>query len=700
MKSKKYLLILFIIFLIGNINILLNLNDFIYLGSSNYSDIPISHYSNLLFIQKSIQEHHQIPLWSTLIFSGYPFAANPLSGLWYFPGWLALLFPLPAGINITLLLHLLIGLYGMYYFLQSLKISEIGSLLGSIAFIFSAKIYAHIGAGHLSLIYAISWTPWLLFYTNKYKAEVNPFKTNLLSGLIWGLILLADLRWSIPAFLIWFVLLVEKKINWMNLLKFIGISLGIGLLSSMATWLPLFQFLSFSNRSGLTPNEQMIYSMSLVDFLNLFFPFFEGSAETRVYPGAVVVLLSVLGIFLHKHNHQMRKWYVLALISLLFSFGENIPGMNLIYEIPGFSLMRVPARFLFALVFALSIISAMVLDTIYKNQKNYSFNRIFFLSPVIIFVFLFSFGSFLLTKELNINFIWPVIVFSLGFLLIILLQKHTYNPLLLSSSLLVVFVIDLLFVNYSSLRFDSIDEVVYKNPELITKVVNISPNFRVYTPSYSISQEQGSYWGINQANGVDPLQLQQYVKYFEQVSGITIDNYSVTLPPFNNGNPEMDNYGICPNREYLQELNIKFVISAFELNDCNLGTYELISNQYVYEIGEKDNYLRFQDCPQMENQYSILKYSPNEIILNVESCGGILQISEINYSGWKIFIDGKQVALESKPLFRSVSVPEGQHKLRMVFKPNIVFSGLVAQCLTWFISIFYILYIRKNKNAA
>jgi len=274
--------------------------------------------------------------------------------------------------------------------MQSLKISEVGSLLGSIAFIFSAKIYAHIGAGHLSLIYAICWTPWLLFFTNKYKLGLCPIKNSILSGLVWGLILLADIRWSIPVFLIWFILLVEKKINWVNLLKFIGISLGIGMLSSMATWLPLFQFLSLSNRSGLSPNEQMIFSMSLVDFLNLFFPFFEGSAEIRSYPGAVVVLLSILGIFLYKHNHYMRKWYVLSLITLIFTFGENIPGMNLIYEIPGFSLMRVPARFLFPLLFALSIISAMVVDSIDKNLKIYTFNRLFFLFPVIIFIILFS----------------------------------------------------------------------------------------------------------------------------------------------------------------------------------------------------------------------------------------------------------------------------------------------------------------------
>lgn len=700
MKSKKQLIILFVVFLIGNINILFNINDFIYLGSSQFSDIPITHYSNLLFIQKSIHDHHQIPLWSNLIFSGYPFAANPLSGLWYFPGWLALLFPLPAGINITLLLHLLIGLFGMYFFLQSLNISENGSILGSIAFVFSAKIYAHIGAGHLSLIYAISWTPWLLLLTNKFKSGVTPFKYNILSGLFWGLILLADLRWSIPTFLIWIFLILDKKIHFQNQIKFIAISSGIGLLSSMTTWLPLFQLLSLSNRSGLSPSEQMIFSMSIVDFLNLLFPFFEGSAETRVYPGAIVVLLSVLGLFLYKHNQHMRKWYILALISVILSFGEHIPGMNLIYEIPGFSLMRVPARFLFPLLFSLSIISAMVFNTISISVKDYSLNRVFFLFPVVIFVILFSVGSFLLTQELTINFVWPIIIFSTGFLLIFFLQKHAHISLFHANNLLIILVIDLFFVNYSSMRFVSSVETINKDPELMRILTNTSPNFRIYTPSYSVSQEQGTYWGIHQVNGVDPLQLQKYINYFEQVSGISIDNYSVTLPPFENGNPELDNYGICPNKEKLQELNTIIVVSAFELLDCNLGTSEFISNHYVYEIGVEDNYLRFQDCPKSENQYNIKKYSPNEIILDIESCGGILEISEINYPGWRIFVDGQQVVLDSKSLFRSVSVPDGHHELRMVFKPIIIFAGLIMQSLTWLFSIFYILFIRIKKNEA
>jgi len=164
LKNKRSYILIIIFFLIGNISILLGIDNFIYLGGSEFSDIPITHYPNLLFIQKSLINHQQIPLWSDLIFSGYPFSSNPLSGLWYFPGWMALLFPLPLGINISLLLHLLLGMFGMFFFLKQLNISDKSAVFGAIAFAFSSKTYAHIGAGHLSLIYAISWTPWFLKY--------------------------------------------------------------------------------------------------------------------------------------------------------------------------------------------------------------------------------------------------------------------------------------------------------------------------------------------------------------------------------------------------------------------------------------------------------------------------------------------------------------------------------------------------------
>ena len=127
-------------------------------------------------------------------------------------------------------------------------------------------------------------------------------------------------------------------------------------------------------------------------------------------------------------------------------------------------------------------------------------------------------------------------------------------------------------------------EVIYSNLNLMEKLSANPPYFRIYTPSYSIPQEQGSYWNINQINGIDPIQLEKYVDYFERLSNISIDGYSVTLPPFDSANPAIDNIDSCPNIDLLKELNTKYVVSSFELSNCNLVNFEFFDNQYVYEI--------------------------------------------------------------------------------------------------------------------
>ncbi len=131
-------------------------------NTARYSDFAISHYPNAVYLRQSILMWHTIPLWSSTILSGYPFAANPLSGLWYLPGWLALIFPLPFGVNMTILLHWLLGGLGMFLLLRAEGLDIHEALFGAVVFEALPKQFAHYGAGHVSLIYAVSWTPWLL----------------------------------------------------------------------------------------------------------------------------------------------------------------------------------------------------------------------------------------------------------------------------------------------------------------------------------------------------------------------------------------------------------------------------------------------------------------------------------------------------------------------------------------------------------
>ena len=61
------------------------MGDFFYQPGSSFTDVAISHYPNAFFLKQNILIGNGIPLWNPTILSGYPFVADPLSGLWYPP---------------------------------------------------------------------------------------------------------------------------------------------------------------------------------------------------------------------------------------------------------------------------------------------------------------------------------------------------------------------------------------------------------------------------------------------------------------------------------------------------------------------------------------------------------------------------------------------------------------------------------------
>ena len=52
--------------------------NYFYSINSEYSDLAVSHLPNATYLLHSLREGGAIPLWSNLILSGAPFAADPL----------------------------------------------------------------------------------------------------------------------------------------------------------------------------------------------------------------------------------------------------------------------------------------------------------------------------------------------------------------------------------------------------------------------------------------------------------------------------------------------------------------------------------------------------------------------------------------------------------------------------------------------
>ena len=134
----------------------------VYAPGAEFNDVLVAHLPSAWFLHRALAIWQTIPLWNPTILSGIPFAADPLSGLWYPPLWLAAVWPEPLTFNLLTLAHLAWAGFGMMVLLRRLGLDRVPALAGALAFMGAPKIIGHIGLGHISLVYAVSWTPWLL----------------------------------------------------------------------------------------------------------------------------------------------------------------------------------------------------------------------------------------------------------------------------------------------------------------------------------------------------------------------------------------------------------------------------------------------------------------------------------------------------------------------------------------------------------
>ncbi len=111
--------------------------------------------------------------------------------------------------------------------------------------------------------------------------------------------------------------------------------------------------------------------------------------------------------------------------------------------------------------------------------------------------------------------------------------------------------------------------------------------FRVYSPTYSIGQEVAEENGLQLVQGVNPMQLDSYVKYLEKATNIPYDKYSVVIPPLVDPNTESDRKSRTigeMNTKFLNELNVKYLI--FDSPIIEAEGWKLISStedQWLYE---------------------------------------------------------------------------------------------------------------------
>jgi hypothetical protein len=701
------------LFLLPVLVLLPGVDQFAYLPGSAYSDIPISHYPNGLFLQRSLTEYGQVPLWAPGILSGYPFAANPLSGLFYLPGWLALPFMLPFGFNLLVILHLVWGGLGMYLLLRAEGLEEGPALLGALLFESSPKLFAHFGAGHLSLLYAVPWTPWLLYAQLKAAGCPRPVGQvallRLVPGLILGIIALADVRWAAYAGLAWLAyslrpvvaMRVAAERAWQRSLQLGLVLLGNSLLAVMVAaplLLPLLEYAGLSTRVSMTAADSLTHSLNPGQLLGLFFPYLRAPAEWVIYPGAVAIALFCLALAYPPARRRAAFWLVLTSASILVALGSYLPPLALLSRLPGMDLLRVPPRALFLASLGFAAVAAYTVDGLFRASRGEDGNRRsspltkLGLFGILVFVVMIGVGVVMSGSwdTLRLQFGWGAVLFGAAMMVVFAALSRRIQPGVLLVMLAVLSIGELAAVNAVGLTFRPFAEVVSESAVpasyLATRLEDRP--FRVYSPSYSLPQQVAGLYRLELADGVDPLQLADYADYMRRASGVPSNGYSVTLPPYASGEPASDNRGFLPDARRLGLLNVKYVVAEYSLPGSQLRLLARFGETRIYEnsFALPRAWVQPVNAPPGSKITSrpTIRIEPNQVIVHDAEGDGLLVLSELAYPGWRVFVDGLPEEIEVVGgLLRGVQLKAGRHQVVFEFRPAPVYIGLTVAALAW-----------------
>ena len=92
------------------------------------------------------------------------------------------------------------------------------------------------------------------------------------------------------------------------------------------------------------------------------------------------------------------------------------------------------------------------------------------------------------------------------------------------------------------------------------------------------------------------------------------------------------------------------------------------------------------------NGVNITKYSPNEVIISIDQHEEvILKLRDINYPGWRVWVDGIEKPIDECGIFRCVQLPLNTNQVIFKYQPTPLYIGL-------FISMLLVLMIFMQKK--
>lgn len=335
----------------------------IHWDASEYYFLYQKHFSDAIRAGK-------LPVWTSAIYSGFPFLADMQAGSWYPPNWpFFLTGVLPGTMFLELALHALLAAAGAWLLCRYLFGGTAGPAFAALSFALSGYFAAH--SEHINLFQTAAYLP-LALYLFLHAVERRSLRHAAAGALAVGLgCLTSHFQTALYMFaalgIAAFVATVERKgRGWRYAVGVLLLIAAGSVLVASVQLLPTAELLPYSLRARLRAADfqhGMVTGRSLATFLlpnaaGTFQSPYRGPDDITqhyFYSGFLLLPLASAGLIAGRRRPLA---VALLLFAVLYSLGTLSPLYWLLIRLPGFGSVRAPSHSMHLAVLGLCLLAA------------------------------------------------------------------------------------------------------------------------------------------------------------------------------------------------------------------------------------------------------------------------------------------------------------------------------------------------------
>ncbi len=355
-------------------------------GAFFVQDVMVQNYPFRDFYSEALKQW-SLPLWHPGINCGFPLFAEGQAGVLYpFNLLTALLLPTYAGLTFNVTFHILMGAAGIYGYLRVLGCVRPAALVAGLTYGLSGFLIVR--AMSQNYIDVSGWTPFLFLFVELALRRARWTFLWLAAGVI-GLQLLAGhpqaaVYAAVAAIAYGVVRGASFGMSRGVVAAILVIVPVLGVSLAAVQILPTVELVQLSGRSeGLGFDDFAKMSLPPERLIALLLPNAFGNPSTGSYWGTEVgffiqlcpylgVLPLVLALVAVRERRDAVTTFfcILCCVAIALALGKYTGLAGFLYHIPGWSLFRIPTRFLAWLVLGGAVLAGLGMDSVLRDGRR------------------------------------------------------------------------------------------------------------------------------------------------------------------------------------------------------------------------------------------------------------------------------------------------------------------------------------------